>query len=502
MAKYQDKQAEIDWDEFVVNMNRDAPVEQNETPAQQRKRMAELEADPEKWFKYYFSNYYTSEPANFHKRSTKRIMANAEWYEVRAWSRELSKSGRTMMEVLMLVLTGKKRNVVLTSNSKDNAERLLRPYKTLLEKNQRIINDYGKQEKHGMWTDAEFVTRKGAAFRALGKGQSPRGTRNEEVRPDVLLIDDFDTDEDCRNPETVDKYWDWLEKAFYATRSISNPLLIIFCGNIIAEYCTIKLAMERADKAEVINIRDKDGKSTWPQKNTEAMIDRVLKNISYNASQGEYFNNPITKGKVFDRLHYKRLEPYNRYRFLVAYTDPSYKGGKKNDFKATVLVGRHKDEYHVLKAYCAQTSTAQMLDWQYEILAEVGGRAPVFFLVEWPAIDEPIKMELERANKRHKTTLPLAEDERVKPDKFYRIESLLEPLNRNEKLWFNEKLKPSAHMKAMEAQFLALSATSRAHDDGPDAVEGAVFAINAKTMADTGKIQVYKNRRHHAHKRY
>ena len=393
------------------------------------------------------------------------------------------------MEVLKLTLTGKKKNVVLTSNSKDNAERLLRPYKVLLEKNNRIINDYGVQEKYGSWSDSEFITRKGVAFRAIGAGQSPRGTRNDAVRPDVLLIDDFDTDEDCRNPDTVDKKWDWLERAFYATRSISNPLLVIFCGNIIAEHCCIKKAIDIADYSKVINIRDKSGKSTWPQKNTEAMIDRVLSKISYISAQGEYFNNPITKGKVFEKLHYKKVMPLNRYRFLIAYTDPSYKGGKKNDYKATALIGRYRDEYHVIKVYCAQTSTANMLDWQYEIIKLVGSKTPVYFYIEWPWIDDSLKMEILKANKRHKVTLPLKADERDKPDKFHRIESLLEPLNRNEKLWFNQKLKDSDHMKNMEDQFLALSPTSRAHDDGPDAVEGGVYKVNSKTSSDSSQIQ-------------
>lgn len=486
-----DKRAEFDWDEFVQDMNRDAPVNSNETEKEKRKRIADLEADDEAWFKYYFPNFYTSEPAKFHKRSTKRVMNNPEFYEVRAWSRELSKSGRTMMEILKLCLTGKKKNVVLTSNSKDNAERLLRPYKVILEKNNRIINDYGVQEKYGSWSDSEFITRKGVAFRAIGAGQSPRGTRNDADRPDTLLVDDFDTDEDCRNPDTVDKKWDWLERAFYATRSISNPLLVIFCGNIIAEHCCIKNAMKIADHAEVINIRDKDGNSTWPQKNTEAMIDRTLSKISYISAQGEYYNNPITRGKVFEKLHYKKMMPLRSYKFLVAYTDPSYKGGKKNDFKATALIGKYKDEYHVLKVYCAQTSTAAMLDWQYEILKDTNGKVPVYFFIEWPSIDDTLKLEIIKANNRHKIVLPLKADPRDKGDKFHRIESKLEPLNRNEKLWFNEKLKDSDHMKHMEDQFLALSPTSRAHDDGPDAVEGGAFVVDSKISSDASQIETH-----------
>jgi hypothetical protein len=484
-----DKRALFDWDEFVINMNRASPVDLNETAEEQRQRIEKLEANDEAWFKHYFDAFYTSDPAPFHKRSTRRVMNNPEWYEVRPWSRELSKSGRTMMEVLKLILTGKKKNVVLTSNSFDNAVRLLKPYKTLLEKNDRIRHDYGEQEAYGAWSESEFITRKGVAFRAIGAGQSPRGTRNDASRPDVLLVDDFDTDEDCRNPDTVDKKWDWLERAFYATRSISTPLLVIFCGNIIAEHCCILKAMEMADASEIVNIRDKNGKSTWPNKNTEELIDRTLSKISYASQQGEYFNNPITQGKVFDKLHYKKLRPLREYKFLVAYTDPSYKAGKKNDYKATALVGRWKDEYHILRMFAAQTTTAAMLDWQYDIIKWVAGRVPVYFMIEWPSIDDTLKQEIDLANKKNNVTLPLRADERAKPDKFFRIESLLEPLNRNEKLWFNIDYKDSQMMKDTESQFKALSATSRAHDDAPDAVEGAVFNINSRTSADLSKVE-------------
>lgn len=483
-------------------MNRDAPVDLHETKAEKKKRIAALEADHEAWFKYYFPKYYTSEPTAFHKRSTKRIMDNPEYYEVRAWSRELAKSGRTMMEAIKLALTGKKRNIIIVSAAEKYAIKLLAPYKAILEKSARIINDYGEQKGHKPWTESYLVSRKGFCFLAIGKGQTPRGTRNEEVRPDMIIPDDFDTDEDCRNPDTIDKYWEWFERALYATRSISNPLLVVFCGNIIAEDCTIKRAMKKADHSEVINIRmpkkQKDGSykmlSAWPEKNTEAMIDRALSKISYVSQQGEYFNNPITLGKVFTVLHYKNIQPLRNYQFLVAYTDPSYKSGKKNDFKATALIGKWRDEYHVIKVYCAQTTTSEMLKWQYQILKMVEGKVPVYFIIEWPSIDDTLKLEIEKENKAQDLTLPLKADERDKGDKFHRIESLLEPLNRNEKLWFNKQLKDSQHMEHMENQFLALSKTSSAHDDGPDAVEGGVFFINSKTINDTSKIVVNKNR--------
>lgn len=485
----EDKLALDFWDEYYKNLSNTELVDKFEDEDLKHQRIKKLEADPEEWFKYYFHKYCTHEVMPFHQRSTKRVLNNPEFYEVRPWSRELSKSGRAMMEFIYLALTGKKKFIVLGSATNDSAVRLLKPFKLAFEKNQRIINDYGIQENYGHWREDQFTIRRGAMFIAVGAGNAPRGARNEEVRPDAILMDDFDTDEDCRNPDIVDKKWEWFEKALYATRSISNPMLVLFNGNIIADYCCIKKAMEMADFYEIVNIRDKDGKSTWPNKNTEEHIDRVLSKISASSIQGEYFNNPIVLGKVFVKLNYGKILPLHKYKFLIAYTDPSYK--KNADYKATALVGKHKDEYHVIWVGCDQTSTAKMLDWQFEILDFVNDRTAVFFFIEWPWIDDMLKQEIKAANKRHGCTLALKADDRKKPDKFYRIESNLEPLNRSGKLIFNEDLKGTPYMKNMEFQFLALSPKSKANDDGPDAVEGAVWKVNHKAKESTGAPKIF-----------
>lgn len=481
------------WNQYYKNIQQVDSVSIAESAEDKADRKAKLEADPEAWFKYYFHKYYTAEPMPFHKKSTKRILNNPEWYEVRPWSRELAKSGRAMMEFIYLALTGKKRFILLLSATQDSAIRLLRPFKMAFEKNQRIINDYGTQQNFGHWKEDQFTITAGAMFVAIGAGNAPRGARNEEYRPDAVLIDDFDTDEDCRNPDIVDKKWQFFEKAVYATRSISNPMLVLFNGNIIADYCCIKKAMEMADYYEIVNIRDKNGKSTWPNKNTEEHIDRVLSKISAASVQGEYFNNPINLGKVFEKLHYGKMQPLKKYKFLIAYTDPSYK--KNADYKATALVGKYKDEYHVIWVGCDQTSTAKMLDWQFEILTLVGDKTAVYFYIEWPWIDDMLKVEINAANKRHNQTLALKADNRKKPEKFYRIESSLEPLNRSGKLIFNEDLKGTPYMKNMEFQFLALSPKSRANDDGPDAVEGAVWRVNQKSKESKGAPTIYEAKR-------
>ena len=262
--KYTDKQIDELWQEYAENIRSSTSVDLKETPQEKKKRITKLEAEPEEWFKYYFPKFAYAPAAPFHKKATKRVLNNPEWYEVRNWSRELAKSTRTMMEVFYLTLTGKKRFVMMISNSYDNAVRLLMPYKANLEFNSRIINDYGMQQRSGQWEDGEFGTRKKVLFRAVGAGQSPRGAKNDEVRPDIILFDDTDTDEECRNTDSITKKWKWIEEAAIGTRSISQPTLILFCGNIIAKDCCVVRAAAFADHTDIVNIRTDAGVSTWP----------------------------------------------------------------------------------------------------------------------------------------------------------------------------------------------------------------------------------------------
>ncbi len=69
-----DKYALQEWDAIRRSILDATPVDLNESEADKRKRITELEASPEKWFEYYFPSYYTCEPAPFHKRNTKKLI--------------------------------------------------------------------------------------------------------------------------------------------------------------------------------------------------------------------------------------------------------------------------------------------------------------------------------------------------------------------------------------------------------------------------------------------
>jgi hypothetical protein len=502
MAKKVSNKEYLDlWREFCENMDNATPIDLTESQGAKLKRIAYLENNPEEWFKYYFPNYYTSEPAEFHIKATKRVLGNAEWYEVRSWARELSKSGRTMMEVLYLAMTGKKKNILLISNSADNAERLLLPYKGILERNNRIIADYGIQKKIGSWESSEFKTRKGVSFRAIGAGQSPRGTRNDASRPDVILIDDIDTDEFCRNIELVKERVKWIEQALIPTRSISNGLLLIACGNIIAKYCCITEMGVKANKWDVVNIRDKDGKSTWPQKNSEANIDRVLSMISYESGQKEYFNNPMDGGDTFKDILFEKCPQLRHCDTVVIYADPAPSNSDKTNAssKAIVILAQKGVHYYLYKVWVDQMSNAQFCEYLFEAhrICKSAGVDPVYIWIENNSLQNPfyeqvILPHIYRLEQEQKTFLPIRPDDRKKPEKYARIEGTLEPLNRLGRLIFNIMEKANPHMERMVAQFTNFSRKAKLMD-GPDAVEGAVKKAQDIAISNsTGAIETFK----------
>lgn len=481
-----------DWDEYRRSLLEDTIVEQGMSAAQILKHRIELEANPLEWIKFFFPKYAHAPFAHFHKKAIKRLLSNSEWYEVLSWSRELSKSTTVLFIVLYLVLTGKKKNFILSSNSYDNAVRLLEPYRANLDTNQRIKAYYGEQPMIGHWEMGEFKTKSGASFRALGAGQSPRGSKNEEIRPDILINDDFDTDEDCRNLDIINNRWNWFEQALYPTRSISVPLLVIWCGNIIAKDCCIVRAGKMADSWDIINIRDKNGKSSWIEKNTEAHIDRVLSKISTKSAQQEYFNNPLSEGDTFKEMHWGTIPPLQHFKFLVSYGDPapSNNKNKANSYKSNFLIGQKDGVFYIITGYLDKATNAEYVDWFYAINDYVAGRTQVYYCTENNTLQDPFYQQVFiplfiAAGKDKGHFLSISPDERKKPDKYSRIEGNLEPLNRQNRLILNTKEKENPHMMRLVEQFLLVNPQLKAPADGPDCIEGGVFICNNKFTAQS-----------------
>ena len=482
------------FERYRENFRNATPINTRETQAERITRVRYLEAHPEEWFKYYFPNYCTAAPAHFHIAATKRLLSNAEWFEVRAWSRELAKSARSMMELCYLALRNQIKNVLLVSNSHDNAVLLLAPIRACFECNQRIEQDYGKQHNIGEWREDKFVLKCGCSFRALGWGESPRGTRNNEKRPDFILLDDFDTDEECRNEDIMAKKIAWMEQALIPTRSISTPTRILVNGNIIHDNCMVKYLGESSfcDKFDIVNIRDKDGKSSWPEKNSEEDIDRVLSIVSYESGQKEYFNNPMDGGDIFRELKEGKI-PSLKSCACIIYADPatSNKDVSQGSYKAVGCILYRDFTYYIAKVKVDTMSSMHFVEALYDVYAwaQYHGAAPETQVwiennsLQAPFFEQVLQPLIFQEGRKRGVMLPVCTDARDKKDKYTRIEGTLEPINRAGQLVFNEKESEDPDMKRLKGQFKAFKRTQK-RMDGPDMVEGGVYILKTRAAVE------------------
>lgn len=503
-TKLETKQAYIDWQAYRESLKRSTTVDTSESFGEKQARIKRLEADDELWNEYYFEDYCTAKPAAFQRKSTKLVMNNPELFLDRCWSRELAKTTRTRMDVLRLILRNKKRNVILVSNSEDNARRLLEPYRAQLDSNQRIINDYGRQ-RGAKWREGDFRTRSGVSFRALGADQSPRGSNNDSIRPDVILIDDIDTDQDCLNPEIIEKRVNWIFDALIPTRAIDIPLLIIACGNIIAEYCCMTEMNKKADVVEIVNIRT-NGKSSWPEKNSEEHIDRALSIMPYSSVQKEYFNNPMTEGRIFKDLNIARTPALKTMDQIIVYGDPgtSNRESSKSSFKAVALLGRKKNITYVVKMFCKHSTQAEFIQAYYDMytIVTVAGASAQYYMecnsLQEGYFDTFFDPEFRRISNQKKIPLYVKKDERQKTNKYTRIEGTLEPANRLGWLVLNEAEEQNADMEETIGQFKAVSPTYKGPVDAPDCIEGGYKVLDKKggMALNTYRYQKRSSRRY------
>lgn len=88
-------------------------------------------------------------------------------------------------------------------------------------------------------------------------------------------------------------------------------------------------------------------------KNTEEQINTVLAGISARAVQAEYFNNPVSEGKIFRNLPFGKVPALSKFKFLIGYGDPAYSDSKKkvSSTKSLWLIGKYKGVYYIIKGF-------------------------------------------------------------------------------------------------------------------------------------------------------
>lgn len=474
------------WDERVSLITR-TTFDLGECEETKEERVRRAKEDYNYFVRTYFSHIAPCDSAKFHLDAAKYIAGHPRARALFEWARGHAKSTHMGCLIPLWILARGEnlfRFIVLVSSSNDNAKGLLADLQAELANNEAYIQDFGiKADKGTEWKSGKFSLADGTTFVAIGRGQSPRGLKKNGKRPDYILIDDIDEDQLSNNESRVRKAYNWVMGPLYGTMAGGRGRLIMvgnrFAKNmILAHFANIKNLYHTR-----VNIIDSKGNPSWgyySREDIQAMRDEQGE-ISFAR---EYLNNPIEEGAVFkpEWMRYTKILPLKEYVKIIAYTDPSFKSTKANDYKATMLVGKTKEGYyHVLKAYAGQCSVAEMVAWHYDIeawIARKKGRKPPRYYMEANFIQDLLLKEFkDEGIARGGRQIPITPDKRKKPDKYSRIETM-QPLFERGFVLFNEEERDSEGLKILIDQLLATEKGSRLHDDAPDALESAIWMLN------------------------
>lgn len=474
-----------------------------ESVLEKNKRIQRLQKDYAAFCEYYFPHFLTLRDkttgevlrivhnAPFHNAAAAKVKNTPNLKAVFKWPRGHAKSTHFDIFMPLWLMFQPKRLInfmVVVGKSEDSAQRLLSDIQAELEYNKRIIADFGEQKNLGHWQDGEFTSQSGVKFLACGRGQSPRGLREREARPDYIVIDDLDDDELCRNEKRVNELTDWVKEALFGALDVGRGRFIMV-GNLISKTSVLaNIAKTKGVHVSEIKAVDKDGEPVWKEKWTKEEAQEYADFVGYRAWQKEMMHNPIRDGSIFKHewIRYKKVLPLHKYEMLVCYTDPSFKSTTNNDYKASRLWGKIGNELHLIDCYVRQDTVSGMVRWLYNLYESLPENVAVKFFMEANFMQDIILDEFTTEGNIRGYQLPILPDKRKKPDKIQRIEAI-SPLWERGFIFYNEALKDSPDMVAGIEQTLAIERGSRIHDDAPDADEGAIWYLQKDTRQDNYK---------------
>ncbi|MEO1254634.1 MAG: hypothetical protein AAFY41_07095 [Bacteroidota bacterium] len=509
-TNYKDRKAFDSFEDHLKWVRNATPINVKESEEDREKRKRKARKDYRYFVSEFFPHYATAKCATFQVVLANLVLKYPKLRCIVAWFRFAGKSVHTNIFIPMwLKIQSPKQfhTMVLVSKSYENAKRLLGDLQAELQENGKYNADFGKQLKMGHWEDGSFTTKDGCTFVALGLGQSPRGLRNRQHRPDFIVLDDIDDDQTVQNELLVDKRIEWIYKALIPSMDVGRGRVLI-PNNIMHEKSIVaKLVQRYKDNIEElkqlqqeinnpknthfhiskVNIRDTKGRLTWPEKFTKQEVDSLEMELGYAVAQTELYNNPITEGRTFKREWFQFAKPptLNHFEDIVCYYDGGYKNTGTSDSKSLVCIGILKGQYWLLKTYTGKATRMEAVNWHYDMYEWLKSHSAVArWFMEVAFMLDILHEDFQTPTKHRGYPIPLMNDKRKKPDKDLRIQSIAGVFERGN-FYVNKAEESNHHTKAWMEQFLVFQPGKKTLKDAPDATEGGMHLLQSRvaTMA-------------------
>lgn len=489
-------------DEILMRLSLEVLPFEDRREGQREQRLRRAAADPLYFCRVYLPHYFDRPPAPFHFELVElleRFRGNGVGGAVRpvvvAAPREFAKTTVCAFGyVLHQICFGKRHFIIIGSDTEDLASDLTGYIYLELLYNDRLRQDFGDLVRPNRAVD-DFVTTNDVRVKARGRGQRLRGLKHKQWRPDLVILDDLENDIQVRNPEMVRSILEWIKAAVYPAMAAEGTLFII--GTILRRGSALDIMLRSEDEPychferRIYRAITPDGRSLWEAKHPVERLWRQKQLMGTLAFNREKMNEPEMEGGLFRQewVHYYHPDILkDRQLRVVGFFDPSLESGATADYKALVTVGLDPGEmvFYVMDALIQRLSLEQSLrnicqryqEYRHHLLG-----------VEDNFFQRLLLAEFDRLGKELGLVLPVRGVTQRLP-KEARI-ATLSPLLERGKIRF---IRGHSDQELLIEQLLYFPSRT-VHDDGPDALAGAVRLAQELVQQD-GLTYQSRQKRH------
>ncbi|MBF0127265.1 MAG: hypothetical protein HQM02_08650, partial [Magnetococcales bacterium] len=281
--------------------------------------------------------------------------------------------------VLWRVVTGRSHYIPIIMDAYDQAIVMLESIKAELDSNQRLAMDFPQAFGCGdPWQEGVVVTRNNVKIQAFGSGKRMRGLSHGPHRPDLVICDDLENDENVMSRVQRDKLERWFQKTVLKLGPPDDSMDVVVVGTVLHHDSLLSRLLKNpmwesrkfsaiirwpdnmslwdaweemlkgdgetvADEFHASNrkVMEAGAVVSWPGVRPLVTLMKIRARDGHDAFDSELQNSPLAENALFANLQFW-TEPDPEWVYFGA-VDPSMgKSGNKGDPSAILVVGRNK----------------------------------------------------------------------------------------------------------------------------------------------------------------
>lgn len=392
----------------------------------------------EAFFLFYFLENIKYRFAPFHYEAMRNLQSLLKSKDKREFLwvafRESAKSTVARAFLCWLIVTGKRKYIIVGSYDQANAEATLFAVINFLQTNERLKADFGnfcpeqKREEKGFNRIKKFLTTNNVLIEAMTTQQSARGRLHKDTRPDFFLGDDLETYKTAVSDAITNKTRDFLKELRTAMDSSEGRM--VYLANHFSDLGIVQDLINSKDTMFYQNnplLIAND--IQWPAKygNEEGKITiDYVKGIAKDSItfETEYLNQPFSEERrVFKKALFKYIDELPKVRLSCFITiDPAFTTKQESDFTGISIAWIDAQGMWHLKAWKEKITPKELIDLVFTLFEEY---KPEAIGIEEIGFTQGLKPFLDDEMRRRNKHLPLKMLKHNQSHKETRIRGLL-----------------------------------------------------------------------------